>query len=168
MKKIKLPPIGLRTLKTGLAIFLCLLLFPNEPFFACITAIFCLQNTIEASYRIGLARVYGTIHGSIIGLLSLIIYRFIWDHVKSPFLCKLLIYLLIATGIIVVIYTCTLMNKHLSVTLACIVFLGITTIHAQSDALYYGINRIIETFFGLFIGLSVNKFVTPPKHSQKN
>lgn len=167
MKDFKLPPIGLRTQKTALAVFLCLLLFPNEPFFACMTSIFCLQNTLEQSYKIGFARTYGTIHGATLGMLFLLFCRIIWATVSSPVLCTLIIYCIIALGIIVVIYTCTLINKHLSIPLACIVFLGITTTHAQTDAFYYGFNRIIETLFGLCIGLLVNKYVTPPQFSEE-
>ena len=164
MKQFHLPPIGLRNLKTALAVFLCLLLFPAEPFFACMTSVFCLQNTMEASYRIGFARAYGTVHGAIVGLIFLFFCKILWHYITIPILCKLLVYGVISLGIIVTIYTCTLINRHLSIPLACIVFLGVTTTHAQTDALYYAINRIIETFFGLFIGLLVNKYINPPKN----
>lgn len=164
MKAFKLPPVGLRTLKTALAVFLCLILFPSEPFFACMTSVFCLQNTIEDSYKVGFARAYGTVHGAIIGMLFLLLCRQVWNYVESPFFSTLIIYCIIALGIIAVIYTCTLINRHRSIPLACIVFLGITTVHAQTDAFYYGFNRIIETFFGLAIGLLVNKYINPPKH----
>ena len=162
MKEFKLPPIGLRTQKTALAVFLCLLLFPNEPFFACMTSIFCLQNTLEKSYKIGFSRAYGTVHGACFGMAFLFVCRLIWRYVENPILCTVLIYFVIACGIIVVIYSCTLINRHLSIPLACIVFLAITTTHAQTDAFYYGFNRIIETFFGMGIGLLVNKYINPP------
>ncbi|MBP3888121.1 MAG: hypothetical protein J6F30_10860 [Cellulosilyticum sp.] len=48
------PHIGLRTLKTALGIFLCLLLFPDEPFFACMTVLFCVHNTLDDSIQAGL------------------------------------------------------------------------------------------------------------------
>lgn len=164
MKKINLPPIGLRTIKTGLAVFLCLLLFPEEPFFACMTSVFCLQNTLKESYKIGFARAYGTVHGAIIGMFFLLISRFIWETVDSSIVSTIMVYLVIAIGIVTVIYTCNIINRHLSIPLACIVFLGITTIHAQTDAFYYATNRLMETFFGLAIGLMVNTFINPPKY----
>ena len=37
MKNLEVPKIGLRTIKTSLSVFLCLVLLPNEPFFACLT-----------------------------------------------------------------------------------------------------------------------------------
>ena len=39
MENLKLPKIGLRTIKSGIAVFLCLALLPSEPFFACLTAV---------------------------------------------------------------------------------------------------------------------------------
>lgn len=162
MRDIELPKIGLRTLKTALAVFLCLLLFPKEPFFACMTAIFCLQNTVADSYKIGFARAYGTVHGAIIGFLFLLFFKLLWSQSIIPALTTLVIYVFIAFGIIVVIYTCNLVKRPLSIPLACIVFLGVTTTHAQTDAVYYALNRIVETFFGLIIGLLVNKYINPP------
>ncbi len=162
MKDIKLPKIGFRTLKTALAVFLCLLLFPKEPFFACMTSIFCLQNTVKGSYEVGFARAYGTVHGAIIGFLFLLFFKLLWFYSKIAVVTTFIIYLLISFGIIVVIYTCNLVKRPLSIPLACIVFLGVTTTHAQTDAVYYALNRIIETFFGLIIGLLVNKYINPP------
>ena len=46
MENLKLPKIGLRTIKSGIAVFLCLALLPSEPFFACLTAVICLQDTV--------------------------------------------------------------------------------------------------------------------------
>ena len=49
MNNFKFPKIGLRTIKSGIAVFLCLLLLPDEPFFACLTAVICLQDTVYNS-----------------------------------------------------------------------------------------------------------------------
>ncbi|WP_054742784.1 FUSC family protein [Cellulosilyticum ruminicola] len=162
LRNIQLPTIGFRTLKTALAVFLCLLLFPKEPFFACMTSVFCLQNTVKDSYKIGFARAYATIHGAVIGFLFLLFFKLLWNYSTVPALTTLIIYILIALGIIVVIYSCNLLKRSPSIPLACIVFLGVTTIHAQTDAVYYALNRIVETFFGLIISVLVNKYINPP------
>ena len=54
--KFKLPTIGLRTIKTAIAVFLCLLFFPNEPFFACLTSVFCVQDTVSNSIDMAINR----------------------------------------------------------------------------------------------------------------
>ena len=56
MNYFKLPKVGLRTFKSGLAVFLCLLLIPNEPFFACLTAVICLGDTVTNSVDTGINR----------------------------------------------------------------------------------------------------------------
>ena len=67
MENLKLPKIGLRTIKSGIAVFLCLALLPSEPFFACLTAVICLQDTVYNSIHIGINRGAGTILGSCFG-----------------------------------------------------------------------------------------------------
>lgn len=61
MNYFKLPKVGLRTFKSGLAVFLCLLLIPNEPFFACLTAVICLGDTVTNSVNTGINRGEGFI-----------------------------------------------------------------------------------------------------------
>ncbi|MDV4150181.1 aromatic acid exporter family protein [Clostridium sp. AL.422] len=157
------PKIGLRTIKTALAVFLCLLFFPNEPFFACLTAVFCVQDTVSNSVKIAINRGVGTILGAIIGLLFLIACRFFTYNIDIYIIRKLLVYLTIAIGIIAVIYSCNLINKPGAINISCIAFLAVTTVHAFGDPIHYALNRIIETLFGILMGLLVNKFISPPK-----
>ena len=149
---LTLPKVGLRTIKTAVSVFLCLLLFPNEPFFACLTAVICVQDTVASSVKMAINRGLGTIVGAIIGLLFLIICRYFKFNIQS-----------IAIGIIVVIYSCNLLKKPGAINVSCIAFLGVTTIHAFTDPFYYATNRIIETLFGILIALLINKFILPPK-----
>lgn len=158
-----LPNIGLRTLKTALGIFLCLVLFPNEPFFACMTVLFCIQNTLDESIKAALTRSLGTILGGLIGLIFLCLCRYVKTFALPEFMMKLIIYLLIAVGIIITIHCCNLLKHPMWITIACIVFLGVTTANADKAPLFYTLNRIIETLFGMTIGLLINYFVTPPK-----
>ncbi|WP_066889577.1 aromatic acid exporter family protein [Clostridium nigeriense] len=160
------PKIGLRTLKTALAVFLCLLIFPREPFFACLTAVFCVQDTVSNSIKIAINRGLGTVLGATIGLLFLIVCRFLTYNINIYPIRKLLVYLTIAIGIIVVIYLCNLIKKPGAINISCIAFLAVTTVHAFGDPVYYAVNRTIETLFGIFIALLVNKFIAPPKQKK--
>lgn len=161
--KITFPNIGLRTIKTALAVFLCLLFFPNESFFACLTSVFCVQDTVDNSVNMAINRGLGTILGAIIGLLFLILCRFFTYEIDIYIIRKLLVYITIASGIIAVIYICNLIKKPGAINISCIAFLAVTTVHAFGEPILYAANRIVETFFGIFIGLLVNKFVLPPK-----
>ena len=157
------PKVGLRTLKTSLAVFLCLLLFPNEPFFACLTTIFCIQDTFSNSVAMAINRGLGTILGAIIGLLFLILCRFFTYNIDIYVIRKLLVYITISIGVICIICLCNYFKKPGAINISCIAFLAVTTTHAFTDPIQYSLNRIIETLFGIFIGLLVNKLVLPPK-----
>ncbi len=160
-----IPNIGLRTLKTALGVFLCLLLFPNDPFFACMTVLFCVNNTLDNSIQAALTRGLGTSIGGIIGLVFLCLCRYVESFHLPILMTRLLVYLLIALGIIVTIHFFNLIKHPSWITIGCIVFLAVTTAHADKAPLYYTLNRIIETYFGIVIGLLVNRFIIPPKKS---
>lgn len=55
---LTIPKVGLRTIKTAVSVFLCLLLFPNEPFFACLTAVICVQDTVASSVKMAINRAW--------------------------------------------------------------------------------------------------------------
>jgi uncharacterized membrane protein YgaE (UPF0421/DUF939 family) len=162
MDNFKLPKIGLRTIKSAIAVFLCLTLLPHEPFFACLTAIICLQDTVANSIHMAIDRGGGTILGGIIGLLFLYVCRFIDYNINNIFTSKLFIYLLISVGIITIIYICNVLKRPGAINVSCIVFLAITTTHAYNNPLYYAANRAFETFIGIIISILVNTFITPP------
>ena len=164
--KITFPKIGLRTIKTAIAVFLCLLLFPSEPFFACMTSVFCVQDTVSNSINMAINRGLGTILGAIIGLTFLILCRFFTFEIDIYPISKLLVYITIGLGIIVVIYICNLIKKPGAINISCIAFLAVTTTHAFTDPIFYATNRTIETLFGIFIGLLVNKFISPPNSNK--
>lgn len=159
MDKFNLPKIGLRTIKSAIAVFLCLALLPQEPFFACLTAIICLQDTVANSIHMAINRGAGTILGGIIGLLFLYVCKFIDYNIIAS---KLLIYLLISIGIITTIYICNILKRQGAINVSCIVFLAVTTTHAYDSPIYYAANRAFETFMGIIISILVNTFITPP------
>ena len=164
MEKFQFPKVGLRTIKSGIAVFLCLLLLPNEPFFACLTAVICLQDTVYNSIHMGINRGAGTIIGACFGLIFLFLFRSLEIHIPNQYIAKIVIYLIIASGIILMIYLCNILKRPGAINITCIAFLGVTTAHAYSDPLFYATNRIIETLLGIVISILVNKLITPPPH----
>ncbi|MGL5151939.1 MAG: FUSC family protein [Clostridium sp.] len=164
MEISKLPKVGLRTIKTSIAVFLCLVLLPNEPFFACLTSVFCIQDTVENSFKMGKNRGVGTLLGASIGLVVMLSFKFITKDISSGFFSKLLIYLCISLGIILVIYLNNLfLNMPGAIPVSCIAFLGVTTTHAFGHPFVYAFNRTFETLCGIVIGILVNKIIHPPK-----
>ncbi len=170
MNNFIFPKIGLRTIKSGIAVFLCLFLLPhvfnlpNEPFFACLTAVICLQDTVQNSIDMGINRGGGTIIGAIFGIIFLFLFKFIDSSISNVFFSKLIIYLIISFGVMLMIYICNLWRRLGAINITCIAFLGVTTAHAYSDPLFYATNRIIETLLGIVISILVNTFINPPPH----
>lgn len=164
MEKFEFPKIGLRTIKSGIAVFLCLLLLPSEPFFACLTAVICLQDTVYNSIHTGINRGAGTIIGASFGLIFLFCFRTLENYIPNNYLSKLIIYIIIAVGIILMIYICNLFKRPGAINITCIAFLGVTTAHAYKDPLFYATNRIIETILGIVISILVNRLINPPPH----
>ena len=70
ISKLNFPKVGLRTIKSAISVFLCLVIFPEIPFFACLTAVICLQDTVANSVKTGIHRGGGTILGGFIGVVS--------------------------------------------------------------------------------------------------
>lgn len=162
MNNIHFPKLGFRAIKSGISVFLCLLILPNPSFFACIAAFICLQDTISNSVKMGINRIIGTLLGGFIGLIFIYICRFVESIIPLSFLTKLFVYLVIGIGIIVVIYTCNVIKRPAASSIACIVFTGITITHAHGNPLSYAVNRTLETIVGIIISILVNKYINPP------
>ena len=162
------PKLGLRTIKTSISVFLCLILFPKEPFFACLAAVSCLQNNVSNSVKASINRVLGTIVGALHGLIFLVFCRYFKFNIESELISSFLIYLSVAIGIIFVIYTCNLIKRPGGINVSCIAFLAITTVHAFANPLYYALNRIIQTFFGSVVASLVNYVLFPVEKKKLN
>ena len=112
----------------------------------------------------GINRGAGTILGASFGLIFLFLFRSLENHIPNQYIAKLVIYIIIASGIIFMIYLCNILKRPGAINITCIAFLGVTTAHAYSDPLFYATNRIIETLLGIVISILVNKLITPPPH----
>ncbi|ACD50991.1 FUSC family protein [Clostridium botulinum] len=161
MKNLKLPKIGLRNLKTALAVSLCMFIFQvfhrQDSFYACIASVVCMKDTVSNSFTMGKNRLIGTCLGGLIGLLVIFL------SITFPFLYKITP-IVTGIGIIFSIYLCTLLNKSASVIICCIVFISIMVNHHSGPGSYiYAIMRCIDTTIGIIIAVVINKFVHPPK-----
>lgn len=160
MKKFTLPKIGLRNLKTALSVVLCILIINflnmDNPFFACISAVICMKDTIPGTWTMAIDRFLGTLIGGLIGLVFLFTLQYLpsLNHPNA---------IIIGIGVIICIYICTLIEKPGAVTICCIVFISILINYSGSESYHYAIQRTFETFIGVAVAILVNKFISPPK-----
>ncbi|MCY9511529.1 aromatic acid exporter family protein [Paenibacillus larvae] len=149
----KLPRIGMRNVKTAIAVLLCILilrLFQIEsPFYACIAAVITMQNTVEDSYETGINRIIGTLIGAAMGLV------FCYLNPQDS--------LLIFVGMMIVVYATNLLEKKGCTSIALIVFLAIMLNITDASPIYYSIMRVIETTLGIIISVLVNTFMFNPQ-----
>ncbi|WP_035289370.1 aromatic acid exporter family protein [Clostridium sp. KNHs214] len=149
--------IGMRTIKTALSVFLCIvtlkLLNMHYPFYACIAAVISMQSSVSDSFITGKNRMIGTSVGALIGLVFALV------HPENSILTGI--------GIIAVIYFCNLLNKKSSITIACIVFLAIMTNMKGQIPFIYSVTRLLETFIGIAIAVLVNYLISPPNYLNK-
>lgn len=151
-----LPAIGMRNLKTALAVFLSLLfyqLFPNRsPMYAVLASIMCVQPTVDSSLSAGVNRILGTALG---GGLGYLIIRISWQYFggRSP-------NILISLGIVAAIYLCILLRLPDAASMCCVVMVLIALEgYQQTDALVYTFNRVLDTSVGIVFAVLVNKYV---------
>lgn len=144
--------IGMRTLKTGIAVTLCCILtrFAVDNMFYCATAcVVTMQDTIKTSFKMGSQRVLGTLIGGIVGFLLVLI------SPADPILCGI--------GIMIVIKCCETL-KLSSLVVSSVTFFSLYLGYINSAPLVYSVQRVIDTSVGVIMGLIINYIVARPNY----
>lgn len=153
--------IGLRTIKTVLAVFVCLLIkmiFNRQSvLFAAIAAVICMQQTPQKSLSTGIRRFIGTVIGALFGFLILEIVPFIPSYYEFSYV------FIIPVGMLLAMYFCILFNQRTSISICCVVFLSIVTNFGRDiqGTGAYVLTRIIDTTIGIVVATLINKYFFP-------
>lgn len=151
--KLKVEKVGMRNIKTAIAVFISIVLsklFKMEyPFYAAIAAIISMQSSVEESFKAGRNRMFGTFIGAVVGFACALI------SPGNAFVS--------AIGIVIVIYICNLLKWKESSSIGGVVFLAIMLNLKGNSPLWYSINRLLDTFLGIIVAITVNYFIIPPK-----
>lgn len=145
--------IGMRNIKTGLAVGLCLIFFQaiglSDGIQAAIAAIICMKSSLQNSIQTGMERIVGTAIGAALGILALLLIE------STDF--KILTVLAIL-GVILIIYLCNILKVQASIVISLVVFLIILIGEKDTPPIIYGAMRLGETFFGILVAYFVNRF----------
>lgn len=166
MKLCHLPSLGMRNIKTVLAVFICVVVFaimgPEfNPLFAAIAAVLTMGPSIENSIETGWNRILGTIFGGAAGLLgifaaNLIPYEFAYVAI-------------IPLGIMLLIYLCNNFHKAGAIVITCVMFLSVMTTYPQDAGSYMlAMLRLLETAFGIIVAFLINRFIKVPECDEKS
>lgn len=162
MERLKIPGLGMRTIKTAIAVSLCLAvalllqlweplrrLYPSlTPIYACTAAIICMQDTVNASLRHGMLRLLGTGIGGAVGILFLYLNQNDWIRVLLAF-----------AGIALCIFLCNILHIRQASAISCVVFSIVLLARSGMNPYTYSIIRIVETAAGILIAVGVNKLI---------
>ena len=163
-KKILVPPIGLRIVKSAVAVLICYLVsFLRKDtgivFYSQLAALWCIQTYRNDTKRNALQRFVGTAIGAAYGLLFLLLE----GHIRLEDSVRQIFNSLVISGMIVlVLYTTVLIKKKHASYFSCVVFLSIVVNHVTDANPYLFVwNRFLDTVIGILIGVGVNDFSLP-------
>lgn len=164
--KLKFPSIGMRIMKSSIAVFICYLIYllrnkNGIVFYSQLAVLWCIQPYFDTSLKKALQRTTGTFIGAFYGLIVLVITYYFFD---TGLFFDLAEYLLISLMIIPIIYTTLILNKTDASYFSCVVFLSIVVIHSHDlNPWLFVFNRVVDTMIGILVGISVNAFHLPHK-----
>ncbi len=178
MKKYKFR-IGMRTVKTALSVFICLLIYHilsviqnsittsgdvgiflkkiflgGSPTFACIATVICLQSTIGKSVEFAVSRIIGSVFGGLFGIAV--------NEINVRFFNSRADIFIAVLGVVGLISFCSLINHKEASSITVITFLIIVVGFDYSEPYVIAFNRIVGTIIGVIVSLSVNKLIKSP------
>lgn len=168
MKNKKLPPLGMRTVKTALVVFISLLVSAlrrgiSQPFDIAFAAVLCIQPTMDSLKTAGKKRMLGTMIGGLWGSIIFLTNVYLLNNVHFIFR-----YVLISVAIIPVIYSLLLLKKADSIPIACATYLILTINRAAtSDPFMFLCNRLLDTFTGILVAYVINSIYLPKETNEK-
>ena len=148
--------LGMRTFKTGLAVFIILLLFGLFGWkglqIGALTAVFSLREDFDKSVHFGTSRVLGNSIGGLYALLFFLInnlfHEQFWVTLLVVPICTML-----------TIMTNVAMNNKAGVIGGVSAMLIITLSIPTGETVLYVFARVFETFMGVFVAMLVNSDV---------
>lgn len=168
--KIKLPPIGLRIIKSAVAVFMCYIVDflrggSGIVFYSQLSALWCMQDYSDETIKNAKQRTVGTLVGAVFGFIVLMIDR----KVKMKGFTNAFIQAtMISIAIVLIIYATVLLKRRNASYFSCVVFLSIVVNHANDVNPYlFVFNRVLDTMIGIAIGVLVNTF-TIHRRKQKD
>ena len=155
--------IGMRTFKSALAVFICILIFQifdrGAPMIAALSAVFSLRQDLTATFTFGRSRVIG----NFLGGLTAIVYVLLSILFHHNFAVELIgLPILVAF----VIITSDGINNNAGLISAVATLLMITFTVPESDSLTYTFQRVFDTFIGTVVAIGVNSLIRPPKKEE--
>ena len=162
--KSRFPRIGMRIVKSAVAVGLCIFIFQlagfeDIPFFVVIAALQSMQPYQKNIKEIAVRNVFGTLVGALCALLTLVLQHFVFglDHSQQLWYA-----LFVTLGIAVSIYISVVAGQGDAAYFTAVVYLCIVMVHLDNENSFaYVLQRLMETLLGLGIGMAINALRIP-------
>ena len=145
--------LGMRTFKTGIAVFIVLLIFGIFGWrglqIGTLTAVFSLREDFDKSVHFGTSRILGNSIGGFYALMFFLLNNFF----HGAFLVTLLV---VPICTMLTIMTNVAMNNKSGVIGGVAAMLIITLSIPSGETVLYVFARVFETFMGVFVAILVN------------
>lgn len=152
--------LGLRTIKTALAVMICIIFFNltgrGTPMIAALAAVFSLRQDITTSVAFGKSRLIGNTIG---GLLA-VVYFAIQSSFKNQAILEVI---LVPLFVIIIIVISDGIDNNLGIIGGVATMLVIILTVPQEQSVSFAFARLLDTFIGTFIAFGVNFLFKPQK-----
>ncbi|MDO5156569.1 MAG: HAD hydrolase family protein [Eubacteriales bacterium] len=158
-RKIQIPGIGMRIIKSAVAILICYMVNilrggHGMVFYSQLAALWCVQMYRSNTKKNAIQRTIGTVIGACYGLLYLLIYPKLIYPCQNVEVAEAFV---ISVAIVLVLYTTVILKKQQSSYFSCVVFLSIVVNHVSDGNPYLFVwNRFLDTMIGIVVGITVN------------
>ncbi|MBD5133523.1 MAG: hypothetical protein HDT38_03470 [Clostridiales bacterium] len=145
--------IGMRIIKTVIAVFLCgvlAFLRDTSALYSMFAALFCVQNSAGKTIHSSIDRVLGTLIGGVVGVLTV----YAMDTLNILHI-DLLRYLLMSLLLIPVIELCLVLKKPGCAGMACMVIMCLVVDPGDKPAID-SIERVFETVVGVVLACGID------------
>ena len=147
-------PLGLRTLKTGIAVTLAVLLvrlFVTDElsvFYAAFGALIAMERTFSGSLKQALSQLIGVVAGTILGLVMLLLFP-----QATPAWAA-------GIGVVLLLLLCNVLKLNFVASFSCIIFLS-ASLTPSDNILRDSLFRLRDTAAGIAVALVVNAVIVP-------
>lgn len=162
------PPIGMRLIKTGIAVFLCFCVNmlrgdADVVFYSHIAAIYCMQDSVTETKKNAVNRAVATTVGALFGLVTLLLFPTLAIDTMAE---RLMHGVIISVMVIFVVYTTVLIKQRDTAYFANVVYLSIVINNITNNPFIFAWNRFLDTMIGIMIALLVNSFRLPRERNR--
>lgn len=151
--------IGLRTIKTAISVFICLiimhLLNRESPVLACLAVVYCLRTDNNSTINFSIHRLVGTFIGVGVSLLAIFAQQQLGNHIIMKALIG-------SFGIILVIVFSNIFKRPEGIVSGSSTFLIICFNTPFTETFGYATTRLLDVVIGATIAIIIN-YLLPPK-----